>query len=77
MLPRMLIACFLLNALLRLAPSDWRPTDTGEAGVRQWVFGEGHVRNMRAGMSVATTSATRASEKPGSCSWPSMLSVDR
>jgi SGNH hydrolase-like domain, acetyltransferase AlgX len=46
-LPRMLVACVVINTLFRFAPSGLRPMEPGEAAVRHRVYGEAYVRNLR------------------------------
>ena len=46
-LPGMLVACVVLDALLRFAPAGWRPMEPGEMQVRHRVYGEAYVRNLR------------------------------
>ena len=52
-LPRLLIACIVIDALLRFAPSAWRPMEAGEAEVRHRFPHEAYARNFR-GQSSAT-----------------------
>src|SRR5713101_6908684 len=47
LLPRMLVACIALDALMRLAPSSWRPMEPGEAVVRHRQSGEAFARYLR------------------------------
>src|SRR6266849_436268 len=46
LLPRVLVAFAVLDALFRFAPSGWRPMDQGETSVRRRVYGEAYVRNL-------------------------------
>ena len=47
LLPRLLVACAVLDTLFRFAPSGWRPLEVGEAEVRHRVHGEAYARNLR------------------------------
>jgi SGNH hydrolase-like domain, acetyltransferase AlgX len=51
LLPRLLVACVVINTLFRFAPSGWRPLEPGEGEVRHRVYGEAYVRNLRSQLS--------------------------
>jgi hypothetical protein len=46
-LPRLLIACIVIDGLLRFAPPAWRPMEPGEAEVRHRFPDEAYARNFR------------------------------
>src|SRR5215813_13794919 len=46
LLPRMLVAGVVIDALLRFAPVGWRPLAPGEGAVRHRVLGEAYARNL-------------------------------
>ena len=53
LLPRTLVACIVLDALLRFAPVGWRPMEAGEAEVRHRIQGEAFARNLHIESSAA------------------------
>src|SRR5215472_4451713 len=53
LLPRTLVACIVLDALLRFAPVGWRPMEAGEAEVRHRIPGEAFARNLHIESSAA------------------------